>query len=78
MDIDKENLNGEYPSKLSPTDEMRIIPQITSGKLDNAIQATCYINSNNQNHVSSKTVRRTLIHDGFKTVVKAKRPLLKA
>jgi len=78
MDIDKENLKGRCPSKLSPTDQRRIIHQITSGKLDNAVQATYYINSINQNHVSSKTVIRTLKQHGFKAVVKAKRPLLKA
>ena len=44
MDIDKENLKGSCPSKLSPADQRRIIYQITSGKLDNAIQATHYIN----------------------------------
>ena len=78
MDIDKENLIGGCPSKPSPTDQLRIIHQITSGKLDNAVQATYYINSINQNHVSSKTVRRTLKQHGLKAVVKAKRPLLKA
>ena len=40
MDIDKENLKGGCPSKLSPADQTRIIHQITSGKLDNAVQAT--------------------------------------
>ena len=49
MDIDKENLEGGCPSKLSPTDQRRIIHQITSGKLDNAVQATQYINSINKN-----------------------------
>ena len=78
MDIDKENLKGGCPSKLSPADQRRIIYQITSGKLDNAVWATYYINSINQNHVSSKTVRRTLKQHSFKAVVKAKRPLLKA
>ena len=44
MDIDKENLKGGCPSKLSPTDQRRIIHQITSGKLDNAVQVTHYMN----------------------------------
>jgi transposase len=78
MDIDKENLKGGCPSKLSPTDQRRIIHSITSGKLDNAVQATHFINSINESHVSSKTVRRTLKQHGLKAVVKAKRPLLKA
>ena len=37
-----------------------------------------YINFINKNHVSSKTVRRTLKQHGFKSIVKAKRPLPKA
>ena len=44
MGIDKENLKGGCPSKLSPTDQRRIIHQITSGKLDNAVQVTHYMN----------------------------------
>ena len=78
IDIDEENLKGVCPSKLSPADQRRIIDQITSGKLDNAVQATHYINSINQNHASSKIIRRTLKQHVFKAVVKAKRPLLQA
>ena len=51
MDIDKENLKGGCPSKLSPVDQRRTIHQITSGMLNNDVQATHYINSINQNHV---------------------------
>ena len=41
MDIDKEDMKGGCPSKLSPADQRR--HQITSGKLDNAVQAKHYI-----------------------------------
>ena len=78
IEIDKENLKGGCPSKLSPADQRRIMHQITSGQLDNAVQATNYINNINQYNVSSSTVRRALKQSGFKAVVKAKRPLLKA
>ena len=40
MDIDKENPKGGCSPKLSATDQRRIIHQITSGRLDNAVQAT--------------------------------------
>ena len=42
---DKENHPGGRPSKLSPCDKQSIIHQISSGKLDNAVQATQFINS---------------------------------
>jgi transposase len=77
-EVDKENLNGGHPSKLSPADQRRIMHKITSGQLDNAVQATHYINSINKYDVSPSTVRRTLKQHGFKAVVKAKRPMLKA
>jgi hypothetical protein len=37
---DKENPPGGHPSKLSPRDKQSIIRQISSGRLDNAVQAT--------------------------------------
>jgi transposase len=40
MDSDKENSKGGCPSKLSHHDKQSIIHQITTGKLDNAVQAT--------------------------------------
>ena len=43
--MDKENYKGGRPSKLSPTDKRRIVNQIITGKLDNAVQATNYINT---------------------------------
>src|SRR3979490_35684 len=42
---DKENHPGGHPSKLSPYDKQSIIRQISSWKLENAVQATQFINS---------------------------------
>jgi hypothetical protein len=44
VDGNKENNLGGRPSKLSARDKQSIIRQIKSGKLDNAIQATLFIN----------------------------------
>jgi transposase len=43
--IDKENNKGGCPSKLSPRDKQSILHQITTAKLDNAVQAAHFINS---------------------------------
>jgi transposase len=40
LDSNKENNHGSCPSKISAHDKQSIICQITSGKLDNAVQAT--------------------------------------
>jgi hypothetical protein len=39
VDSYKENSKGSHPSKLSYHDKQSIIRQITTGKLDNAVQA---------------------------------------
>ena len=57
---DKENHPGGCPSTLSPHDKQSIIPQISSGKLDNAVQATQFINSTRSNTVTPQTVRNVL------------------
>lgn len=66
-------------SKLAilPHDCRRIINQIESGKLDNAVQATEFINSVNTSPVCAQTVRNILKKDNMRSVVKRKRPLLK-
>jgi hypothetical protein len=45
LDFNKENNHGGHPSKLSAHDKQSIICQITSGKLDNAVQAIQFINN---------------------------------
>jgi transposase len=78
LEMDKENYKGGRPSKLSLTDQRRIVNQITTGKLDNAVQATNYINTIIQKPVCPQTVRNALKRNHLKAVVKAKKPLLKA
>ncbi len=62
---DKENHAGGRPSKLSACNKKTIICQITTGKLDNAVQATKFINSIIPDPVSAQTVRRTLKEVGL-------------
>ena len=75
---DKENNKGGHPSKLTAKDKQAIICQITTGKLDNAIQATHYINNVITSPVCPQTVRNALKENNLRSVVKSKHPLLKA
>jgi len=77
IDGNKENSKGGRPSKLSPRNKQAIIRQITTGRMDNAVQATQYINNIIPSPVSPQTVRNALKKDSFHAVVKQKRPLLK-
>ena len=77
LDMNKENSKGGRPSKLSPRDKQSIIRQITTGKLDNAVQAAHFINSILPSPVSPQTVRNLLKENNFRSVVKKKCPLLK-
>ena len=61
-------------SKLSPTDQRRIVNQIITGKLDNAVQATNYMNII-QKPVCPQTVRNALKRNHLKAVVKAKKTI---
>ena len=60
VDGNKENNLGGYPSKLSAHDKQSIVHQIKSGKLDNAVQATQFINGLIPNPVTPQTVRNAL------------------
>jgi len=77
VDVDKENNPGGRPSKLSACDKQSIFCQITSGKLDNAVQATQFINSVIPNPVTPQTVRNALKGSGFYAATKKKVPMLK-
>src|SRR5271168_2590988 len=57
VDSEKENNQGGHPSKLSPRDKQSIIHQITTGKLDNAVQATQFINNILSSPVTPQMVR---------------------
>ena len=74
---DKENHPGGCPSKLSPCDKQLIICQISSGKLDNAVQATQFINSTISNSVTPQTIRNVLKEARFRSATKNKVPMLK-
>src|SRR5579871_6494651 len=67
VDGDKENSKGGRPSKLSPSDKRSIIHQITTGRLDNAVEATNFINNILTNPVTPQTVRNVLKGDNFQS-----------
>ena len=77
VDQNKENSKGGRPSKLTSRDKQCIMRQITTGRLDNAVQATKFINNIIPNPVSPQTVRNVLKESNFRSVVKKKCPLLK-
>jgi Transposase len=77
VDLDKENSKGDHPSKLSHCDKQSIIRQITTGKLDNALQATQFIKNILHSPATPQTVRNALKSNDFRSVIKQKRPLLK-
>ena len=58
--MDKENHQGGRLSKLSPTDQRRIVNQITTGKLNNVVQATNYINTIIHDRFCPQNIRNTL------------------
>ena len=78
LDCNKENRRGGRPSKLTDSDTCTLICQITTGRMDNAVEATLYINNHLDNPVTPQTIRNTLKKSSFQSVVKAKHPLLKA
>ena len=73
----KENHPGGCPAKLTTCDKQSIVCQIISGKLNNAVQATQFINSVIPDAVSPSTARRTLKEAGLCLAIKKKVPLLK-
>ena len=77
VDGNKENNPGGHRSKLSAHDKQSIAHQIKSGKLENAVEATQFINGIIPNHVTPQTVRNALKESGFYSASKKKTPLLK-
>ena len=65
MEGEKKNNPAGHTSKHSSCDKQSIICQITSGRLDNAVQATQFINSIIPNPVTPQTVRNVLKKGGF-------------
>ena len=77
MDEDKENTKQGCPSKLSYRDRQAITRQISTERLDNAVEATHYINNIISNPVTPQTVRNALKAEEYYSVIKKKHPLLK-
>ena len=63
--------------QLSSRDKLAIIRQITTGQLDNAVEATKFINNVISSPVTPQTVRNVLKKDNFQSITKQKCPLLK-
>lgn len=74
---DRKKLSAGRSSKLTSRDKHAIIHQIITGKVDNAVQATKFINSVTTTPVHPQTVRNTLKSAGLRAVTKKKKPLLK-
>jgi uncharacterized protein YerC len=72
VERDKENNKEGCPFKLTPCDKQSVICQITTGKLNNAVQATCFINNTLSTSVTPQTVRNALKHNDFYSIVKKK------
>ena len=77
LELNKENQPMGRPPKLSPHNKRHIIHQIESGMMENAVEATKYINNILEDPVSPQTIRNALKKDHMKAVVKAKKPFLK-
>ena len=77
LNFKKEEKHGGHPSKLSAYDIQSIIGQITSGKLDNAVQATQFIDNTLTNPISPQTVRNALKKAGLWSATNMKVPMLK-
>lgn len=77
MQPNKENIHMGRPASLSPQDKRRIIQQIETGKLDNAVQAADFINKLNNTSVHPQTIRNLFKKEEMRAVVKRKAPLLK-
>ena len=75
---EKKNHLGGRPSKLSPTNKRAVVQQILTGRANNAVQATHFINSIIPTPTCPQTVRNTLKEASLKAVVKKKKPLLSA
>ena len=69
-DLEKENSKGGCPSKLSSCNTQSIICQITTGKLNNAVQAAHFINDIFPSPVTPQTVMNALKERNLCSVVK--------
>jgi hypothetical protein len=73
VEVDKKNNPGGFPLYiLSSCDKTSIIYQLTTGKLDNAIQAAQFINPTLSSPVTPQTIRNMLKQNNFHSVTKTK------
>ena len=77
VENNKENNTAGHPSKLSIRDKTAIIQEIYYGMVDNAVQATQFINPTISQSVTPQTVRNVLKKSGFYSATKKKVPMLK-
>jgi transposase len=77
VEVDMEKRRKGRPPKLSEHNKRQILRQITTGRLDNASQATQFINPTLPHPVHPQTVRNALKKADYRSVVKRKCPLLK-
>ncbi|KNZ80008.1 hypothetical protein J132_07974 [Termitomyces sp. J132] len=75
LKVDKKNHSKGHPAKLTPHDKQAIVQQISTGRLDIAVQATNFIISN---PVSPQTAWNVLKKEGYWSATKRKVPMLKA
>ena len=73
----RKNNPAGHPSKLTTCDKQSIICQISTRRLDTAVQATHFINSVIDEPVHPQTVRNVLKEHGFRSATKKKVPILK-
>ena len=73
---EKENIKLGHSSKFSSLDKRIIVFSITTGKINNAVQATHLINPVLVSPISAQTACNVLKAASLKAVVKKKKPLL--
>jgi hypothetical protein len=76
MDWDKKNSKEGCSFKLCPHNKQLIICQITTEKLNNAVQAANFINDILPNPVIPQTVRNVLKENNYHSVINKRCPLL--
>ena len=72
VENNKENNTAGHPSKLFIRDKTVIIQEICSGRVDNTVQDTQFINSTITESVTTQTVRNVLKQSGFYSATKKK------
>jgi transposase len=77
LEVGKEKRRKGRPPKLSESDRHQILCQITTGQLDNATEATHFINHTLPKPVVTQTVCNALKKHDYRSIVKRKHPLLK-